>query len=411
MGAITIQHLNKGRVDLLLSCSWRYWRQYCSEEDEGGDVFAGAGAAFLGSVLHNALEEFYNGETTKKAELMKMYDLENEKSPLHAEGYIEGRNILEQWYEKVYTPYLDESGRKTIGSEVQFGYSPRHDTGEKMTVAGVPIHGYIDRVDELIVENRSGTTRILEVVDYKSNRMPKPRVEIDDPFNAEVNIYLLAARKLYPGYDEYVFVYDMLRWGLYKTTRDVDTLKDYARFLRRVQNYGLNIEKPEQQISYSCTYCRYKGECNRFQEVLANGLEPPKNEANFDNLRELGLELDKVNAIAKAMYSRKHQIEDSIKQLMFENDRMSYDGNGISVALRARSQSSFDSKAVVNELKDDFPEVLSEVANITKGRLEKKMKGLPIDVRDRLYRSMRKSQQNPSLTVNISAAIPVEEEE
>ena len=111
------------------------------------------------------------------------------------------------------------------------------------------------------------------------------------------------------------------------------------------------------------------------------------------------------------MYGRKHQIEDSIKQLMFENDKMSYDGNGISVALRARSQSSFDSKAVVNELKDDFPELLSEVANITKGRLEKKMRGLPIDVRDRLYRSMRKSQQNPSLTVNISAAIPVEEEE
>ena len=139
------------------------------------------------TACHDALEILYNdsGMNGTKSELLKIYDELNDKSPLKAEDYADGREILGNWFDKVYTEYKKEENRRFIGAEVQFGYSPRHDEGTEMFVGGVPIHGYIDRVDEIITEDGK---RIIEVVDYKSNRQPKPRVEIDDVQNAEANI-------------------------------------------------------------------------------------------------------------------------------------------------------------------------------------------------------------------------------
>ena len=415
---LPVSHLNKGRMDLILTCTWRYWKQYADDSPDEG-VFWGKGAAFLGSALHKALEDFYEMNDMSKKNLLKHYDLMNENGfdetlfkvevdqwkaePLAAGQYIEGREILDKWFDNVYANYLEEN-RTNLGNEVQFGYSPRHDKGDEMLVAGVPIHGFIDRVDEVILESPKGNRRILEVVDYKSNRMPKPRTEIDDPYNAEVNIYLIAARKLYPGYDEYRFIYDFLRHGIYSTTRERDELKNYLRFMKRVHAYAINLETPTQDIGPSCGYCPYKGECESLQSVIEKGLKPPSNEANFDNLEDLAREHSKIANAAKALYGRKAQIEETIKNLLWSNDMMSYQGENVSVNLRASRSSSFDTRTVVEELKDD-PDTLAEVINVGKGKLEKKMKDMPVETRDRLYRTMKRGHQNPSLNINLTPKV------
>ena len=395
---LSVSHLNKGRMDMLLSCSWRYWRTYDDGSQSAND-FQEARAAFLGSVLHNALEKYYNEGHQTKQMLLKVYDNEVEGAPLPADDYTSGREILEEWHKRVFIPYQDQE-RTTIGSEVQFGYSQRFDTGEKMIIGGVPIHGFIDRVDEVI----EGDLKILEVVDYKSNRAPKSRAELDDVSNAEVNIYLIAARKMFPGYDEYRFVYDMLRFDLFTTTRTKEQLVNYLRFMKRVYNYAANIDEPKQTLGSGCTWCEYKNECDQFTKAVENGVRPG-NEVNFDNLAEIADEHAKLSALASGLYRRKAIIEDSVRALLLSNDLMSFDGSNFSVGLKARRSSEFNSKVVVAELKDEYPDILAEVVSVGKGKLEKLIGDLPIEKRDIIYRTMKKGFQKSSVKFEVDKGV------
>ena len=71
---LSVSHLNKGRMDMLLSCSWRYWSTYDDGSHSKATVIR---AAFLIGATQR-LENFYNGDAKTKAELLKMYDEEVE---------------------------------------------------------------------------------------------------------------------------------------------------------------------------------------------------------------------------------------------------------------------------------------------------------------------------------------------
>jgi len=396
-----VQHLNKGRIDMILNCPWKYWRSYCYDGEETETSGVDYSAAFLGNYAHNALEEFYNTDGRLKSELIKIYDHLNNEKPLRVDDYTQGREMLEKWHDKVFTEYLEEidaGNRKTLGNEVQFGYSPRHDIGEVMTIASVPLHGYIDRVDEVI----RGEKKILEVVDYKSNRQPKPRSEIDDDFNAEVNIYLIAARKLFPGYDEYVFVYDFLRWGLFKTSREKSILLDYARYMKRVHAYALELTDPPQTIGSACNWCNYQGSCETLQEAITNDNITKPNEAIEPGvISGVARKHAELSAIASAMYRRKAELESALKQFLNDRDMMSYTDDEVQINLRARKQDSYDTQVVFEALLDTHPDLLKSVVSISKGKLDKAIKSLPLETRDILLRTMRRGYQNSSLNITI----------
>lgn len=391
-----VQHLNKGRIDTILNCPWKYWRTY----DYDGDskpIIGGYSAANLGTACHDALEKLYEDKGLKgnKADLLKIYDEINDNSPLKADDYADGREILSNWFEKVYLNYQTEETRRFIGAEVQFGYSPRHDEGTEMLVGGVPIHGYIDRVDEIITEDGK---RIIEVVDYKSNRSPKPRVEIDDTQNAEVNIYLMAARKLYPDADEYVFVYDFLRWGLFKTSRTKETLIDYLRFMKRVHNYAVNLDKPEQKLGSACGWCDYHDECEKIKEAKNNDVASQVL-GKGASMGALAKEHAAVSALASALYRRKAKLESEMKANLTRNDMLSYTDDEVQLTLRAKKQDSYNTQIVIDELSEHAPEDLAKAVSVSKGKLDKMLKSLPAETRDKLIRSMKRGYQNPSLHI------------
>lgn len=389
-----VQHLNKGRIDTILNCPWKYWRTYDYDGDSKPSI-GGYSAANLGTACHDALEHFYLEGKKTKAELLKLYDELNDGGPLKAEDYADGREILSNWHDKVFAEYEKDPNRRFIGAEVQFGYSPRHDEGEEMLVGGVPIHGYIDRVDEVITEDGK---RIIEVVDYKSNRMPKPRVEIDDVQNAEVNIYLMAARKLYPDADEYVFVYDFLRWGLFKTTRTKETLIEYLRFMKRVHNYAVNLTDPEQKLGGACGWCDYHDECDKMKEAMEHDVASQVLD-NSVGISELAKEHAAVAALASAMYRRKAKIESLMRSHLTKNDMLSYTDDEVQLTLRAKKQDSYDTQTVIDELSEHAPEALAKALSVSKGKLDKMLKTLPAETRDRLIRSMKRGYQNPSLHI------------
>ena len=392
-----VQHLNKGRIDTILNCPWKYWRTY-DYDGESKPTIGGYSAANLGTACHDALEILYNDSGMKgtKSELLKIYDELNDKSPLKAEDYADGREILGNWFDKVYTEYKKEENRRFIGAEVQFGYSPRHDEGTEMFVGGVPIHGYIDRVDEIITEDGK---RIIEVVDYKSNRQPKPRVEIDDVQNAEANIYLMAARKLYPDADEYVFVYDFLRWGLFKTDRTKETLIEYLRFMKRVHNYATNLDSPEQKLGGACGWCDYHDECDKMREAKEKDVASLIIGQSESNISDLAKEHAAVAAQASALYRRKAKLESAMKANLQANDMLSYTDDEVQLTLRARKQDSYDTQTVINELLEHAPESLAKALSVSKGKLDKMLKSLPAESRDKLIRSMKRGYQNPSLHI------------
>ena len=392
---LEVSHLNKGRIDMIRNCSWRYWRSYQTEEPSQDSLFGSAGAAFLGSALHNALENFYNkGEMTKSA-LLTQFDKECENNPLNASDYADGRDILDGWFDR-NEELMSDKNRKTILNEAQFGYSPRHDEGTKMTVGGVPLHGYIDRIDEV----KDGEKKILEVIDYKSNQRPYARVDIDDEQNAEVNIYLIAARKMFPGYDEYIFVYDMLRWGRFETTRSKKQLVEYLRYMQRIYKYATNLDEPKQTLGLGCNWCGYQEECDAFQETVEMGISPPGADFNFDNLKIALSQHQKISAAASGMYRKKAQIEERIRTLLESNDMMSFEDGDVRINMKASKETKYDSKEVIDALIHD-KDLLAEVISVGKGKMDKIIKELPLETRDRLIRTQKVGFRKASLNMKI----------
>jgi hypothetical protein len=80
---------------------------------------------------------------------------------------------------------------------------------------------------------------------------------------------------------------------------------------------------------------------------------------------------------------------------------MGYEDETVKINLKASKETLFDPHVVVDELSEDYPEILKEVVKVGKGKMEKLMDDLPLKTKDRLYRTMKTGYKKASLNMKV----------
>lgn len=166
----------------------------------------------------------------------------------------EGIDILTNYYNK-----NKDKKQKIIGLEKSIGLVIDDFEDEYK----VKIIGFVDK----IVKDNDDTLR---VVDYKTSSSTR---NVDNPKdNLQLQIYDFAARKMYPGFKNYIVELDFVKIGKSLTyqydeqqqLKTVETIKEHVEEIKyKHEMYDSGIV-PSPKKGNSCVFCGYKDICPQF---------------------------------------------------------------------------------------------------------------------------------------------------
>jgi RecB family exonuclease len=203
----------------------------------------------FGTSMHEALEFFY---TTPEDSPMSLSDLiqyykthwlsEGYESPSQeSEYYTKGEGILADFYNKHITNF-----------KLPFFTEYRFD----LVVNGVPVTGYIDRIDK--VDNK------IAVLDYKTGKaLAKGRLDTDD----QLTMYQMACEELLGLKVESLTFYHLNSGTAFTTSprseETIQVLKDQIVSVATLISQGVFTPMPEER---KCGWCDYKFQCPAYQD-------------------------------------------------------------------------------------------------------------------------------------------------
>lgn len=217
-------------------------------------------AAGLGTACHEAMEEYVKAGYHLKpdlAVLLKFYDVAYWKEFQDAERFEEGKDLLENWWNR--TDLRD--GRKVLTTEIKTTFLLKF-TASDGTKVEIPVTYIFDRCDE----HADGS---IEVVDYKTTVIPLPPEGLKKKIQARM--YGLAAAIQYPNRPAYWVTFDLLRYdpvGV-KFTRE-DNIETY-RYLQAVAQRIWDDPGTTENLNPECRWCVRKGVCETLMKHAAGG--------------------------------------------------------------------------------------------------------------------------------------------
>ncbi len=203
-------------------------------------------ALSFGQTIHRTLRDFHRAELFSEKGLEYLHKLygnhwidEGYESQEHKEKrFEEGKALLEDYY-NVYRGKL----AKPLYLEKKF----------TLKIAGIPLIGSIDRVDE--VEDG------VEIIDYKTGKVKdKNAVDKDD----QLTIYALAARDALDLKPSTLALYFLSGNKRIETTRTPEELSEKREELRDVVE-RIKASKFEPKVGYLCQWCDYKHLCPEYK--------------------------------------------------------------------------------------------------------------------------------------------------
>lgn len=253
------------------SCGARFLASYINKASD-----LSGNAATLGTTVHAALEDYvksgaYQKPSTSWKILVDLYTQHYDRNFRDRKQFKDGLEMLENWWNR--TDLLD--GRKILSCEVK----------EEFQISGIPFRYIFDRCDE----HPDGA---IEVVDYKSSRIPENPENLKQKIQARV--YALAAAIKYPGRPAYWVSLDMLRYDLVgiKFTRD-DNIATW-NYLKDVISRIEADEGKDETLNPECRWCVRSGACETLLVHAANGGE--LGVADFDAAIDKRAKLDYARA-------------------------------------------------------------------------------------------------------------------
>jgi len=256
-------------------------------------------AAFNGTNVHTALEDWVNEGSVAMGRLMELYDRACANNPVDFDFYEDGQRMLRRWFNS-----RGMSRPRVIGCEVPMG---AHDS-PYMTDNNVPIFGYID----LIIEEKDGT---IHLIDYKTQRAPMSQAEADN--SVQAGIYLVWARENYPD-APLKFSFDLTRYGVVSTEWSDKRIADFAGWLKLQFQYVSDLENPKPTIGEGCKWCPYMDICPAAKRMTKDGVwdhvvQPDLPEEQGDMIDEL----QRIKAVNAMMSRKKRAIEQHLKENVF----------------------------------------------------------------------------------------------
>ncbi len=234
-----IKHLSYSQIDTFKTCPLKYKYRYVLQVPAQPHH-----ALTFGQSVHDTLKHFHQleqkGFTPTAKDLLKLYRQyfreEGYESPQHKQKrFDQGEASLKQYF-KVY--------RQKLGKPIHLEWSFR------LTIAGVPLIGKIDRIDD--------TPQGYEIVDYKTGDASKKDVDRDE----QLTIYALGAK--------YSLNIEVSRLSLYflesneklSTTRSEDDLQNALKHLEKTVEEIKQSDYPATPgYPFPCGFCEYNKIC------------------------------------------------------------------------------------------------------------------------------------------------------
>ena len=355
--------LSHSSITLYHECPQKYKFRYVDAVPEKPRHFFSFGRS-----VHSALEYFYGAKTPVPPTLAEL--LKNYKEIWVAEGYRdqsqeveyfeEGRRILKAFHEKHARDYH-------VPLAVEYGF--------EFDVEGVPVKGFVDRVDKL-ADGR------LAVIDYKTGKkLATGRLEID----AQLTMYQYACESLLKAEVGELIFYHLPTLQEHRASRRggrlVEELKTRIVSTADAITKEKFDPKPDEMV---CRWCDYKPICPIFKDQYAGVATAPAKAAGEP---ELALLVDAYGAAAARAELAKKEAEKAGAELAVMLKKKGYVrafGAGYEVALSSAVKWEFmDKKKVLDIIKKAgvYDQVLAPSAPLVTKLVEA---GTDADLRARL---------------------------
>lgn len=285
--------LSYSRINTLEQCPLKFRRRYVDKVS----VPEIDGSAAIGKLVHSTIETvtrfFVDHElkgTIDVAMAEATYEAQWASSSLTGqESFTDGLKLVRRWVH--CTERIDY--RDILAVEKRF----------ELTIGDELLVGYIDLV-------RWVDDETIEVVDYKTNRVPYSAGELDS--NLQASIYAMAARALWPWAKRVRLSFAMLRHGYSQhTERSVEQLRAAAGYIRAVGAELRSRNEWPAKLNPYCAWCDYRRTCPAYAAALSGTLDVPTGDA--DGLKAVALELEAIKAQARLLDGRKKELEAPLK--------------------------------------------------------------------------------------------------
>jgi putative RecB family exonuclease len=299
------QHLSVSRLRRFERCPLSYRLHYIDRHEPEPTL-----PLRFGVLLHAVLERLYQWVIEEehigplpKDLVLELYRDEWIQSALWGFAtYDEGLAILRAYLRD--NPTVDH--RSVLAVEQAF----------RLTVGPFEVVGKIDRVD------RAGDD-IVEVIDYKSNRVLFTRDEVDA--DLQLSIYALAARELWPWAKQVRLGFYMLRHGARMwTARTEEQLEAVREYIIALGQQTESATEYPARLNTSCPYCEHRQHCPAYAEAVAGGVEVVR--SSPADLEAVSRERAQVASLAKILYARKGELDDVLKAHLAGTDALELGG-------------------------------------------------------------------------------------
>lgn len=321
------EYLSVSRCRQYLECPRRYWFTY----EEG--IRSDADHLKFGRIIHRTLEEFHRGE--RQEDILDIFERKwRNEDLLPISFYQDGREILRRYTDdpdNFRFPILKDEHGPVLEREVRVEVAP-----------GVPLVAVFDRIDEISDDT-------IEVVDYKTSRVPLDEYELED--DLQLKVYALVARKLYPQYEQVITTLNYLRHGRVSTLALSEEDEVVADYLAGVYERILSDNDPKPRINGFCSWCEGKDRCDAYQSV---GRDSPGDLAEERRPEEIWRAYDRVSSSIRLLEKRKRdlvsRLRDAFRQM--DVDSFTFGDREVYLAANTRTYYDFDKVARVVPHKD-----------------------------------------------------------
>ena len=256
------------------SCPFRGFMDHQSRIETGNSP--DTDATTFGHVVHETCDQYVSskmaGEETEPI-LAIFFDRAVQHGGMPWDRFQDGHQLVEAFIERS----VSDPGWETIAAELTF-MMDMENTGNVVLKASVtdaewdlakkdmsvPFVSTIDRVDRNLED-----PDLFRVVDYKTNRVPFSRAEVDG--SSQLCIYDIAVRAIWPEACEVLCMYDMLRFGRFATTFPEDYRETFIEWVIHVWDVIQDAPSPAQTLNSFCPYCNHRSQCVEWAGVLDTG--------------------------------------------------------------------------------------------------------------------------------------------
>jgi putative RecB family exonuclease len=292
----TSRRFSPSKLGMYKECPRRYRYRYVDKiKSEAQSV-----EAFLGSRVHEALEELYSGVV--HARLMSLEDLVR---------FYE-RRWDSEWSEAIFlrNQHYSREDWKNIGRECLSHYYFQHRSFdadktvevEKRIGFSLEVQGQLCRIEGFIDRLALGADGIFEIHDYKTGKSLPTQAEVDSDW--QLGIYELAVRESWPDAPGVRLVWHYLRHGTsLRSRRSPEALE---RLKREIVSLIVAIKSDHEfppRRNPLCDWCEYREICplwSHAEKVSGLSAQDKKQEDGVRLVEEYGeLEVEKKNLKAR----------------------------------------------------------------------------------------------------------------